>query len=52
MKNTLFSLLILFLLASCKSDDKGVRNYDAGSEVVNVEDKIVHIDFKECFFST
>ena len=52
MKNTLFSLLILFLLASCKSDDKGVRNYDAGSEVVNVKDKIVHIDFKERFFST
>ena len=52
MKNILFSLLILFLLASCKSDDKRVRNYDAGSEVVNVKAKIVHIDFKERFFST
>lgn len=52
MKNIFFSLLILFLLASCKSDDKGIRNYDAGSDVVNIEDKIVHIDFKDCFFSS
>lgn len=52
MKNIFFSLLTFFVLASCKSDDKGIRNYDAGSDVVNIEDKIVHIDFKDCFVSS
>lgn len=51
MKKILYSLFVLFAMASCQTDPDGIRHYDAESEVINVEDKIVPIDFKDCFFS-